>query len=262
MTAVRSEVGGALDSRRGGAPIRGPTSEEEPLVNGRGACDHAVTLRAWLKFAAFVALVAALALGARALGFDSRWLSPDHVRATADRLGPAAPFAFMLIYALGSLVFIPGVVLSLAAGVAFGWKMGVLVVIVGSNLGANAAFMLAKLLGRDLVRRLARGHLERFDHETREHGLSAILALRLVPVVPFEALNFSAGLSPMKWRHYAIGTAVGMLPGTFAYVYLGGNFNYRAPQFWIAVLLLVMLACMPYVYRRWRGRRAVLEGDS
>lgn len=211
--------------------------------------------RAWVKFGGLILIVAALYALGRVIGLDPSRFRPEVIRDTVQGFGTLAPLVFIGIYTVGPLLFFPGSVLSIAAGLAFGWKLGFLVVLVGSNLCANIAFGLAKLLGRDLVVRLAGGRLKTFDERAAEHGFKMILFLRLVPLVPFNALNYGAGLSPVRWRDYLLATLLGMIPGIFAYVYLGGNLDLRSWQFWLAVGILLAVMGVPTLYKRIKGER-------
>ncbi|MFQ5743065.1 MAG: TVP38/TMEM64 family protein [Acidobacteriota bacterium] len=208
--------------------------------------------RAWFKFGLLVVLLILFYVVGRSLGFVPAELSAEAIQDYVLGFGILAPLVYIGIYAIGGLVLFPGAVLSISSGLAFGWKLGFLVVVLGSNLNANLAFALGKLLGRDLVELFAGRRLQRFDRKAADHGFKAIFFLRLVPLVPFEALNYGAGLSLIRWRHYAAATFLGMLPGNFAYVYLGGNLNYRSWRFWLAMAALLLLAIVPFSYRRLR----------
>lgn len=128
-----------------------------------------------------------------------------------------APLIFVAIYAGATAVAVPGTVLTLAGGALFGTLWGTVLNSVGANLGANAAFLISRSLGRGGVERLLGDRLEKLDRATRDYGFRGLLALRLVPVMPFNALNFGSGLTAISWPAYALATLVGILPGTIVY---------------------------------------------
>jgi uncharacterized membrane protein YdjX (TVP38/TMEM64 family) len=128
---------------------------------------------------------------------------------------------FVGTYALITLAPVPKNVLSAAAGVMFGLVSGVLLVWVAAVVGALMAFGLGRLLGRDAVERLTSTRVQRVDELIARRGLLAVVVVRLVPVVPFTAINYTAGLTAIRFWHYTVGTAVGIIPGTVAYVALG-----------------------------------------
>lgn len=159
-----------------------------------------------------------------ALAVAWRWTSlADWVRPEllADRLGDAAGtgWGFVLIplgFALASIVGIPVSVLVVAVALAFdGWS-AVGYAWVGCTAGALGAYALGRVLGRDLVRRLAGKRLNKLGRILSRHGLVAVITLRVVPVAPFSVVNLVMGVSQIRLRHYVLGTAVGMLPGILA----------------------------------------------
>lgn len=138
------------------------------------------------------------------------------------RASPWAPVLFVLLYTGSVALALPGTILTLTGGAVFGFWGGVLLNSIGANLGANLAFFLSRSLGRGGVRYFLRGdqiqrQLSRLDAATETHGFRGLLVLRLIPAVPFNVLNFGPGLTAMRWRTYAVATAVGILPGTAVY---------------------------------------------
>lgn len=220
---------------------------------------------AWLKLALLVLLVGGAAWSIRRFGL----VPPDanasgsfdgaDLRAWVAGFGAWGPVLYVLLYAIGPVLFFPGSVLTLGAGAIFGTGWGFLIVAIGSNLSANLAFLLARLLGREAVGRLLAGsmRLKTFDEGAARHGFRLIFFLRLIPAVPFIALNYGAGLSPVRWRDYFLGTLLGMLPGIFAYTFLGGAILDRPwnellmnERFWIALAVFALVAAIPWVHKK------------
>lgn len=144
------------------------------------------------------------------------------LQATVDDAGVWGVLGFVTGYAVLTLTPLPKAVLSTVAGLVFGVAAGTVVVLVGATLGAWAAFEVARWLGQGWgpgVRLLQRW--PRAVELLERRGIVAVLVLRLVPVVPFTALNYACGLSPVRRRDYLLGTVAGMLPGTLTYVTLG-----------------------------------------
>lgn len=178
------------------------------------------------------------------------------VREAVDRAGPAGPLLFIAAYALLTALLVPGSPLTVAAGVLFGPFLGTAYVVVGATTGAVAAFVWGRHLGRDAVARLAGDRLERVDGWLGERGLVAVLYVRLVPLVPFNVLNPVAGVTGLRLRDFALGTLIGIVPGTFAFAALGGSIDdLTSPVFLTALAMLVLLAVVvPFVDRRRRKR--------
>lgn len=170
------------------------------------------------KLALLAALVAGGALSAAYTPLAD-YLSRDGIgEAIAWLRGSgAAPLVYVAIYAAATALAIPGSILTLAGGAMFGVVWGTVYTTIGANVGANAAFAVSRGLGREGVERLAGSRLEALDRATAEHGFRGLLALRLIPAVPFNALNFASGLTAIPWSTYAVATLVGIFPGTVVY---------------------------------------------
>jgi uncharacterized membrane protein YdjX (TVP38/TMEM64 family) len=188
--------------------------------------------------------VLALLLGA-GLAVAVRSPLPDRAELLAwpAEHGGWAIALFAALYLAAALAPVPKGPLSAAAGLVFGLPAGALVVWAAALTGAGAAFWLGRLLGREAVERLARGGVQRVDAFVARYGTWAVLALRLVPLVPFTALNYGSGLTALRFRGYLVATAVGIVPGVLAYVALGayGTAPTSAP-FVVAVLALLALS--------------------
>ena len=139
-----------------------------------------------------------------------------------DGLGPWGPVAFIIGYVVATVAFIPGSVLTLAAGALFGLTRGILFVFVAATLGAAAAFLVARYVARGAIAKKLRGN-ERFaaiDRAIGEQGRKIVFLLRLSPAFPFNLLNYGLGLTRVRFIDYVI-ASIGMLPGTVLYVYYG-----------------------------------------
>lgn len=145
----------------------------------------------------------------------------EELRGMVDSAGLWGPIGFALGYAALTLAPVPKNVLSIAAGVLFGFGAGVVIVYLAAMLGAAAAFWLGRRLGREAVERFTGTRVAKVDEVLRRRGFAAVVGVRLVPVLPFTAINYSAGLTSVGWWPYLLGTALGILPGTFSFLALG-----------------------------------------
>lgn len=178
-------------------------------------------------------------------------------------LGGWGPLAYVLLYALATVLAVPAVVLTVAAGPLFGPAIGVAVVSAGATIGASAAFAIARWVARDRVaRRLeSGGTFARLDRLTEVHGWIVIAITRLLPIFPFNLLNYAFGVTAVRFATYVWASWLFMLPGTALYV-LGGDALFRglsggrlSPGLvgaLVAVLLLVVLAGRSA--KRWLAR--------
>ncbi len=164
------------------------------------------------------------------------------------------PLLYIGIYVAGTVLFLPGAALSFAGAVLFDLFEATLYTWVGATLGATLAFLLARLLGRGFVEQMLPGRLQALDERLSRHGFTNLLVLRLVPLVPFNVINFGAGLTRLRLRDYVPATAIGILPGTFVYQYLFatiGEADPLAPQLWLAVGLFLAFTLLG----RWLAAR-------
>lgn len=145
----------------------------------------------------------------------------EEMRRMMERAGWWAPAAFITGYAALTLAPVPKNVLTIAAGGLFGFTSALAMVYAGAMIGAAAAFWLGRILGREAVERLTGTRIEKVDQVLRRRGLAAVIGVRLVPILPFTAINYCAGLTSLGWWAYFFGTAVGILPGTVSFVALG-----------------------------------------
>src|SRR5712692_7285315 len=157
----------------------------------------------------------------------------DLLKAALDwigKLGPWGPVIFVGIYIVATVFFIPGSVLTVGAGAAFGVVLGSVCVSISATLGATAAFLVGRYLARDAVARKVERN-EKFatiDRAVAAEGWKIVFLTRLSPVFPFTLLNYAFGLTRVRLSHYALASWIGMMPGTVMYVYLGSLVNIGA----------------------------------
>ncbi len=173
------------------------------------------------RLAAYVlgglAVVALAILGGRqAAGLVPRFA------AWVESLGALGPLVFILGYAVATVAFVPGSVLTLAAGAIFGVVRGTVFTLAGATLGASAAFLVARYVARGAVERRFAGsaRFAAVDRAVGREGLKIVTLLRLSPLFPFNALNYGLGLTGVPFLKYLAACAA-MLPGTLLYVYYG-----------------------------------------
>ena len=167
--------------------------------------------------------------------------------------------SFMAVYAALTLTPFPASALTIASGLLFGLAVGAAVVVFAATLGAWVAFLLARGLGRDGVSRIRWARIATIDAMLERRGLISVLLVRLVPLFPFMAVNYAAGLSAVRQRDYLLGTAVGIVPATVGYTALGAYGT--SPLSWpfaAAVLAVVVVTLAAgYAARRLKSRTGI-----
>ena len=138
-----------------------------------------------------------------------------------DGLGVWAPVGFIALFALASVAFLPGMVFALAGGVMFGPVLGTAYNLTGATIGAVLAFLAARYMASGWVREKAGPRLGRIIQGVDDEGWRFVAFTRLVPLFPFNLLNYTLGLTRISLLHYTVATAVCMAPGALAFTYLG-----------------------------------------
>jgi uncharacterized membrane protein YdjX (TVP38/TMEM64 family) len=208
---------------------------------------HERKLTMWLKLGLLVAFLAAAVYYFR-FTERGREITPEYVLDSIESHGPVtARLIYVAVYIVGTVALLPGTVLTFAGAVLFGPYEGTLYTWVGATIGATLAYLVARALGRDFVESLFGGRFTAFDRRIREHGFMGLLLIRLLPVFPFNAVNFGCGLTSIRLRDYVLATAIGIVPGTFVYQFLFAKFgrkilteglrlDYLAdPDLWLAI---------------------------
>ncbi|MEZ5540614.1 MAG: TVP38/TMEM64 family protein [Pseudomonadota bacterium] len=167
-------------------------------------------------------LVLCLLLAATGAAYHWRGqLSAESLTAWVGGLGMLAPVAFIAGYAIATVLFLPGLLFTLAGGALFGPVYGTLYNLTGATLGATLAFLTARYLVHDLVARRAGGRLRTLAEGVEQEGWRFVAFVRLVPLLPFNLLNYALGLTRIRLSHYVISTFIFMAPAGAAYTYLG-----------------------------------------
>ncbi|EAW39060.1 TVP38/TMEM64 family protein [Lyngbya sp. PCC 8106] len=150
----------------------------------------------------------------------------DYLRETLDwiaNLGYWGPVAFIVVYILATVLFLPGSILTLGGGAIFGVFSGSIYVSIGSVAGATCAFLVGRYLARGWVAKKIAGNqkFKAIDEAVAREGWKIVGLTRLSPIFPFNLLNYSFGLTKVSLRDYVVASWIGMIPGTIMYVYIG-----------------------------------------
>lgn len=204
------------------------------------------------RIGALLVIVAAAVVA----GTRTEALSVDGLRVGFDGLGWLGPLLFAATYALAATLLLPAAPFTIAAGFLFGPALGTITALGGATAGATGAFVLGRLLGRSAVERLAGQRVGRIDGALSRNGFTTIILVRLVPLLPFNLVSVTAGVTGIRLRDYVMATALGIIPGTFAYAALGGTITEpTSPAFLAAVAFFVAITVVVGITaRRMRGR--------
>ncbi len=191
----------------------------------------------------------ALALWIRDLLAETRW----------------GPLLYILFYTLRPLVFFPSTLLTGVGGYLYGPLWGTLYTLVGANLSATVAYLVGRFFGADLpgMDPGKSGRMARYVQALRDNGFEAVLVMRLI-YLPYDLVNYLAGLVRVPWIHFALGTLLGILPGSLTFVLLGSAFNASSTAQRVALGLfsLFTLAVGLGISRALRRRRPELGAED
>jgi uncharacterized membrane protein YdjX (TVP38/TMEM64 family) len=150
------------------------------------------------------------------------FLSHEVLSNFLNTAGLLAPLVFIIFYAAGTCLFIPGTLLTALGAAIFGAYWGFLYVWIGAMIGAGAAFWIGRTLGREFAASLIGNRLKKYDDAIERNGFATVLYLRLV-YFPFTAMNFGMGLTKVRFWDYFLGTGLGIIVGTFIFTFFVGT---------------------------------------
>lgn len=193
------------------------------------------------------------------------WLSRSVFDVEAEGLrnwilsfGLWAPVIYIIVYTTRPLIFFPASVLSIAGGLAFGAWMGTLYTIIGATLGAMLSFLVAKSVGKSIVTEQWTGKAAKFQRQMEQNGFLYVLLFRLIPVINFDLISYMAAIAKVRFASFALATLIGIIPGTFAYNFLGSSFVSGNPKvITAAIAVFIILTVIPILIRnRWNSKNA------
>ncbi len=213
-----------------------------------------------IKFLVFLFFLAVVIATVKAAGV-SRYIEEQTLRTWIESYGATAPIVYMLVYAVAPALFLPGLPLTIVGGILFGPLWGVIYTIIGSTMGACAAFIVSRYLAREWVEeRLKSPRWKRLDQGVEKHGWKVVAFTRLIPLFPFNLLNYAFGLTKIGFRQYAVTTFFCMLPACIAFIVFSSSLldlvrGKVSAAFIIGLLLVVLVSLFPIFYRRYKAKK-------
>lgn len=214
----------------------------------------------WVKVAIGVAIFIVADLIILKFTPVGAWLKPENLQLLKQEAGIWAPLGYIVIYFLATLFAVPGTILTLTAGALFGAVWGTLWTVMGATLGATGAFLVGRFIAGEWARKqFEKGdRLRQLSEGIEQDGFWFALSIRLAPVFPFNAVNYLLGLTPIPLPAYVLATAIGIVPGTFAYTWLGQGglaaATGRPPwQLVGGLAILAILSTLPIIFKRLKA---------
>jgi uncharacterized membrane protein YdjX (TVP38/TMEM64 family) len=205
------------------------------------------TTKLVLKALAVVGLLLVAVLLERQLHL-SAILEPSRIEAQLHAAGPLGPALFIFVMGAAVVSPVPTFPLDILAGRVFGAVLGTLYAVTGATLGAMVSFLLARWLGRDLIARFLKGHINFCQQCSDKLLIKVVFFARLIPAVSFDMVSYGSGLTRMSWTKFAVATFVGMLPLTWVLVSVGPMLSLSRTVVWIGGSVVVALF---FLLPRW-----------
>jgi uncharacterized membrane protein YdjX (TVP38/TMEM64 family)/Fe-S oxidoreductase len=213
-----------------------------------------------VKFLIFLICLATVTVTVSATDV-SRYFEQQTLRAWIESAGALAPIVYMLIYTIAPALFLPGLPITIVGGILFGPLWGVVYTIIAATMGACVAFLISRYLAREWVEsQLKSPRWRRLDEGVEKHGWKVVAFTRLVPLFPFNLLNYAFGLTKISFQQYAVTTFLCMLPACIAFIVFSSSLldlirGKMSLTFVVGLLLVVLVSAFPTIYRHYKSKR-------
>lgn len=221
-----------------------------------------VKKKRWVGRLGVLALLVATIIAVRMTG-STRFLDQEALRQLIGGYGYLAPLIYMLIYTLAPALLLPGLPITVAGGILFGPFWGVVYTIISSTAGACLAFLISRYVARGWVEEKLRSpRWRRLDEGVEKHGWKVVAFTRLIPLFPFNLLNYAFGMTKIGFLPYAATTFICMLPACIAFIVFSSSLldlvrGRISPALIIGIALIVLVSLVPFFYRRYQKKRGI-----
>jgi uncharacterized membrane protein YdjX (TVP38/TMEM64 family) len=188
------------------------------------------------------------------------YAEPEYLHTWISEFGPWGPIVYISIYSIAPTLLFPGTPLTIAGGILFGPIAGTIYATIGATIGASFAFLIARYMARELVTKLFKhGKLSTLDKEVEKQGWKIVAFTRLIPIFPFNFLNYAFGLTSIKFSHYVLASFIFMLPAIVAFVLFSSSLldlfkGKVSREFLIGIILVIVISVIPILYMRIKGK--------
>jgi uncharacterized membrane protein YdjX (TVP38/TMEM64 family) len=206
-----------------------------------------------IKISIFISILTAIVITIRVLNLD-QYLERESLQNWINSFGSAGPIAYIILFSITPSLFLPGLPVTIAGGIVFGALWGTIYASIGSTIGACLAFLIARYFARGQIENLLSGRFKAIDEGVEKNGWLFVAITRLIPLFPFNLLNYAFGLTKIKFRDYAIASWLFMLPGTAAYTIFSSSLldaihGRVSNELIIGAVLLAVISSIPFIYK-------------
>lgn len=212
----------------------------------------------WVKLTVIVAVLAAIFLTLRYFNIDFSNVSVESFKEKIDSFGVWGPVIYIVFYLIRPLILFPAGILSASAGVIWGTGKGFMIVQLAAYISAAAEFFIARYFARDAVEGLVKGKMKGIDTGIEKNGFLTVLLIRLIPNVAWDIQNLGLGVTKVKFRDYALATLIGIIPGSFVFVYFGSSLIsvLADPRnFWKIIVAFLIFGLVYFMQKKLRAKK-------
>lgn len=204
-----------------------------------------------------VAGLVLFALAYIVMKYDIFSIRPEDIRDFILSFGIMAPIVYILLYSVRPLILFPASIFTIASGLSFGSFFGTIYTLIGATAGAVLSFLISRYLGAEAFSNTKFGKRFISEKNIKDYGFKAVFTMRLIPIFPFDMISYGAGLSGMGLGSFFIATMVGMIPGTFAFNFLGASLlEPFSKNFYIAIGMVLFLMVVPGLVKKYLNKKA------
>lgn len=206
----------------------------------------------WFKALFVISFLVVIFIILRLSGVDFSKVDEQGFKRWVESLGIWGPVSYIIVYLLRPLILFPAGVLSAAAGVIWGPALGFFYLQIAANISSTAEFLIARYSAREAVEKHFKGKIASLDERIAKHGFLTVLLIRLIPNLAWDIQNLSLGLTKVKFRDYFLATLIGIMPGSFAFVFFGASLIkvlFDPDNFWIVAVAILIFAGVFYLQK-------------
>jgi len=209
------------------------------------------------KFLILIIIIAAGIYASIALDLKSK-LSIEKIREAIQSAGIWGPLLYMAAYGFTSIILFPATLLSTASGAMWGPYLGTFYTVIGATISSSIPFVFARVLGRKFAERMLKKNkkMNVCDRFIGKNGFAAVLIMRLIPIFPWDVVNYGSGLCSVRFRDYFLATLIGIIPGSFTYNLVGSSIGQPIDKIKIILVttLVIFMAAIGYIYKRFSSK--------
>ncbi|MFI5303916.1 MAG: TVP38/TMEM64 family protein [Nitrospiria bacterium] len=212
-----------------------------------------------IKLLLFILLLAVVGTLSRLSGLG-QYIEQERLQQWVKDFGLTGPLVYILIFSAAPALFLPGLPITIAGGVAFGPVWGTVYASIGSTLGAGAAFLISRYFARSQIKELLGPRLQAIDEGVEKRGWIYVAITRLIPLFPYNLLNYAFGLTRIRFYEYLFTSWICMLPATAAYVVFSSSIlsvlkGRLSRELFIGALLFLLVSAGPFLFKKFQKKK-------